>query len=374
MYARRMEVDVARRAAVSLVDSDRGAASVLLTFLDPYVPQDREGSDGAQVILRLRAAHPELLEVQRPAKDGLVTGWDGSRLHLLEDGKACSVTTSTAGVEFEYERGFPLERLLRRHGRFALQFAMWPRAVCVHGSSVVIDGRGVLLAGWSESGKTEAALALMERDARFVSDKWTILGSDGTLATFPITVGIRRWVLPFLPRLRASLPLRARAQFAASAALGSVARQASRVPGRAVSTARRLADQGVLLADRVALRPSQLLRAYGDEPTPKSDERLSLAVVLTTVSTDEISIRPADPEWAARRLATSGSYERRTYFDLNERRRYSSGELVDVSRGEVEEREAAFLLAALREVPVFEVRAPFPADPRRLADAVLREM
>jgi hypothetical protein len=370
-----MDFDVAGRAAVSLEDPDDAAASMLLRFLDPYLPHGRAGSDEAQVTLRARAANPDLLEVHRGAKDGLVTGWDGSRLHLLEDGKACSVTTSTMGVLFEYERGFPLEPLLRRHGRFALQLAMWPRAaVCVHGSSVLIDGRGVLVAGWSESGKTEAALGLMERGARFLSDKWTILGSDGTLATFPITVGIRRWALPFLPCLQASLPVRARAQFAASAALASVARQAGRVPVRAVSAGRRLADRAVRLADRAALRPSELLRAYGDEPTPKSEEPLSLGVLLTTVSTGEISVRPADPEWAARRLATSGSYERRGYFDLNERRRFSSGDLGHASRGEVEERELAFLLAALRGVPLLEVRAPFPADPRRLAEAVLGEM
>jgi len=370
-----MYVDVAGRAAISLEDTDDEAASLLLALLDPYLPMHRPRSDEAQVVLRAVSAHPDLLEVHRRAQDGLVTGWDGARLHFLEGDKACSVPAAVARAEFAYERGFPLEPLLRRHVRFALQLAMWPRAaVCVHGSSVLVDGRGVLVAGWSESGKTEAALALMERGSRFVSDKWTIVGSDRTIATFPIAAGIRRWVLPFLPRLRAGLPVRARGQFAASAAVDFVARHARRFPGRAVATSRRLAEQAVLLADRVALRPSQLLSAYGDEPTPKSDERLALAVVLTTVNTDGVSARHADPEWAARRLATSASYERRFYFDLQERRRYSTGEREDVSRRRVEEREEAFLLAALDGVPILEVRVPFPADPGRIADAVLEEM
>ncbi|MBA2383344.1 MAG: hypothetical protein H0V68_01585 [Actinobacteria bacterium] len=370
-----MHVDVAGRATVSLVDPDLDAASLLLALLDPYVPTDRARSDDAQVVLRAVTAPPELLELHRRAQDGLVTGWDGTLLHVLEQGKACSVPASSAGAEFAYERGFPLQSLWRRHVRFTLQLAMWPRAaVCVHGSSVLVDGRGVLVGGWSESGKTEAALALMERGGRFVSDKWTVLGSDRTIATFPITVGIRRWVLPFLPRLRACLPIRARGQFAASAAADFVTRHARRVPGRALSAPRRLAEQAVLLADRAALRPSQLLRAYGDQPTPKWDEPLGLAVVLTTVSTDEVSARKADPEWAARRFALSASYERRQYFELEERRRYSSGDRGDVSRRGVEEREEAFLLAALEGVPILEVRAPFPADPGRMADAVLQEM
>lgn len=370
-----MHVDVAGRATVLLDDPDHEAASLLLALLDPYVPQGRARSDNPRLVLRAGALHPELLEVHRRAQDGLVTGWDGARLHFLEEGKACTVPASFVGVEFVYERGFPLGPLFRRHVRFALQLAMWPRdAVCVHGSSVLVEGRGVLVAGWSESGKTEAALALMETGAGFVSDKWTIVGSDGTLATFPITIGIRRWALPFLPRLRAHLPMRARGQFAAAAAVDSFARHARRFPWRAVTSSRRMAEQAVLLADRAALRPSQLLRAYGDEPTPKCGERLALAVVLTTVSGGGVTARKADAGWAARRLALSASYERRQSFDVHERRRYSSGDHGEVSRREVEEREEAFLLAALEGVPILEVRAPFPADPRRIADAVLQEM
>ena len=48
-------------------------------------------------------------------------------------------------------------------------------AAVAHSAAVVLDGRAVLVAGWSESGKTETALALMEDGARFLSDKWTVL-------------------------------------------------------------------------------------------------------------------------------------------------------------------------------------------------------
>jgi serine kinase of HPr protein (carbohydrate metabolism regulator) len=48
-------------------------------------------------------------------------------------------------------------------------------AVAVHSAAVEMDGQAVLIAGWSESGKTETALALMEAGARFVSDKRTVL-------------------------------------------------------------------------------------------------------------------------------------------------------------------------------------------------------
>src|SRR5919201_20485 len=97
-------------------------------------------------------------------------------------------------------------------------------AVAVHSAAVAIDGRGVLVAGWSESGKTETALALVERGASFVSDKWTVVGDDGTAAAFPITVGVRGWTLAHLPRLRAALGGAPRARLRAAGAARALLR------------------------------------------------------------------------------------------------------------------------------------------------------
>jgi hypothetical protein len=367
-----VHVDLAGRATVLVADPDDGSAASLEPLLDPYVPEQVPPAAAAGVVFR-RASPGRLLEIHRRAQDGLVTGWDGTQLHVLDGDLTCGVLSTGDRTEFLYDRGFPLAPLFRRYGRLALQLAMWPQeAVCVHGSGVVVDGRGVLVAGWSESGKTETALALMERGARFVSDKWTIVGSDRSLATFPIGVGIRRWVLSALPRLRGSLPRRARGQFAASAAVDAAAGLLRPLP--ATARARRLVEQAVLLADRAALQPSQLLAAYGDERRPKAGERLALLVLLTTVEEGPPSARRADPEWAAARLAASAAYERRFWFELGARCRYSSGQAAGGRRDEVERREREFLLQALDPVPVLELRAPFPTDPRPLAELVLQEL
>jgi hypothetical protein len=124
-----------------------------------------------------------------------------------------------------------------------------------------------------------------------------------------------------------------------------------------------------MLADRVGLEPSAVRRAYGDPDAPWRVP-LGAVAVLTTVPGPGVRARPADPAWAAERLARTADFERRGLFELHDRACWA---LPDRERG-LRERllahERAALLAALERVAVIEVQAPFPADPRPAADAI----
>ena len=52
-------------------------------------------------------------------------------------------------------------------------------AETIHASCVAIDGRGVLIAGPSGSGKSDLALRLIDRGAKLVSDDYTSLSEEG---------------------------------------------------------------------------------------------------------------------------------------------------------------------------------------------------
>jgi hypothetical protein len=257
--------------------------------------------------------------------------------------------------------------------RPALQLAMLDHeVVALHGTTVARDGRGIVVAGWSESGKTETALALLERGAKFVSDKWTIVGPGVDVSPFPISVGIRRWVLPFLPQLRRELPRSARAQLAAAAVASAATRplRAARLSGTVGRAVVAAAARAVTLADRAALSPSELAHAYGADG-PLQRARLETLVFLTNVSGGDVSANTVDPRTVAQRLARSASYERRPFFDLVRRMRFS---LPDVSPDldlVVERREEELLAQRLRGVRLLDVRAPFPTDPRAVADAIV---
>jgi hypothetical protein len=224
---------------------------------------------------------------------------------------------------------------------------------------------------WSETGKTETALAFLETGAELVSDKWTILSPARGIATFPIGVGVRSWTLSYLPRLRSALPGHARRRMLAAWPAGVVRRTLpARAPGgSAPALAADALARVVGLAERMALRPSEVSAAYGHDE-PRRQAALGTVVFLTTTPGDRIIAEPAEPAWMTHRLVAAAAFERRRLFELYDRWRYVDPTAPADLRGETMRREAELLEPALAEATLFRVAAPFPVDPRRVADAI----
>jgi hypothetical protein len=365
--------DLSGRLTFRVDDADPAVERFVLGQMDPFEPGAAiDGPGDVALAADLQRDRP-LADIQNAARDGTVTATDGERFFVLVDGRACTAPDPAHDrpLRFSYEPGFPVRRIYASLIRPALHLALARRdAVAVHSASVEMDGRAVLVAGWSESGKTETALALMEAGARFLSDKWTVVGTDGRASAFPINVGVRRWVLPYLPTLEAALPRPARAQLAVAGLAAAVSRPVREraQPGRVGG----LATRAVALADRAALSPSDLRAAYGQADDPTRRIALSATAVLTTVPGPEVVCEPVDPAWAAARLARSGAFERRELFALLERRRYAFPRDAEDRMDAAVANETRLLERALGQGRTFEVRAPFPVDPRRVATALTR--
>ena len=375
-----MRFDLSGRAVLELVGAEEPVARYVTGQMDPFPPGD--ASDPApDLVLESSSGSLErtLVEVQHAADDDLVTATDGRRLFVEWDHRRCCVPDALEErpARFEYEPGFPVWRIFRQAVRPALQMSMVANgALAVHAASVEIEGGGLVVAGWSESGKTETALGLMESGARFLSDKWTILGADGEASAFPISVGIRRWVLRYLPTLRASLTPTARAQFAAVGVAGLLLEPAGRrsARGRSMGMAVDSARRAMALGDRAAFSVRDLRAVYGqsDDPTRRVPTRA--VALLVNVPGEAITTQEADPAWASARLARSAAFERRAYFNLMQRAAYAvpSRPVTLVERAVAQEEE--LLRTVLSSVRLLAVRAPFPTDPRLVADAILRAL
>ena len=357
-------------ASLALAAPDAALRRYVHAQMDPFAAGSQNGHGPADVVIETleSAGAPRAGERQNPARDGTVTLTDDGRLFVLAGGRACSVPDAAQDgpAVFAAQEGFPLPAVWRHAVRPALHVKLNAHgAVAVHSAAVDAGGTAIAVAGWSESGKTETALALMEAGATFLSDKWTVVGPEGASA-FPIGVGVRRWVLPYLPTLRRALPPAARARMAVAGALAVGTAPLRRREGRAAS----MLERGVVLADRAGLTPTEVREAYGQTDDPARRIPLRALAVLVTSADGRLHASEADAAWAAARLARSAGVERREYFELHARAAYGLGGTEDGGRAASVRADESILAGLLGDTRVLRVEAPFPVDPRRVAGAI----
>lgn len=369
-----LQWDLSGRLRIGISELQETQRRDVAAQLDPF--PSRSGSELPDVLLRgmppVQAS--DLEELHGPAKDGLTTARHRDGRLLVRFGRhwASVPPPSDAEAPLDLEAGLLPSACWSDVVRPALHQRLHHRdAVAVHSAAVQQHDGATLLAGWSESGKTEVALALVERGGRFLSDKWTVAGVDGDVSAFPVSVGIRGWVLDALPTLRASLPPLTRSQLGAARLLTSLTRPVTNVRGRVLSRSVRGLTRAAELGNRVGITPSALRGAYADVSDPARRIPLRTVVVLVNGSSDAVQVQDQDPAWAAARLARTAAYERRTFFDLQERGVYAGLPGRAAAREAAAEREEGLLQRAFDAAErVVSVSCPFPGDPRRVADAL----
>lgn len=376
----RMTVSLPGGVTVEVTSRDDRLRSVVLEQLDPFRDEvSTRDADADVVIEDLDPATVTLDEIHRLAGDGLSTASDGSSLYALAGDALCRLPDVTADgpLRFGVGPGFPLRPLFGAMVRPTLHARMLEHdAMAMHGASVHLDGGAVLVTGWSESGKTETALALLERGATFVSDKWTVVEPGFRAGTFPIGVGIRRWMLPHAPKLAGSLPRAARLQLAGAGVAGAVSSPVRRMRpgGRLGRLLVGSVERAVRLADRAALTPSDLAAIYGTPGDPRSTWPIRGVIVLRTVPGGEVTARPVESATVARRLAWSATVERGDFHAYRRRAAYALAWGDDDLARRTLEVERSRIGTLLDGVPSVEVSAPFPTDPGRIADVALAEL
>jgi hypothetical protein len=365
--------DLAGRLLLRVDGLDAKQTDAVRAELDPFSPA--ASTADADVVLGVLYA-PDPVESQGPSHDGRTTALSRNGRLLARFG-AHWVEVPAPGdfpVHVNVQPGLSLGSCWAEVVRPALHQALRRRnTVAVHAAAV--DGGslgGTLLSGWSESGKTEVALALMEAGANFLSDKWTVAGPDGVISAFPVGVGVRGWVMKDLPQLQASLPARARAQLAAARLLRAVSEPVLNRTGRGrvAALGKGMVLRAVELGDRAGLSPTALRRAYGQVGDPARRVPLDTVVVLLTGRTDEVRVEDSTPAWAAQRLARTAAYERRRYYDLQERGAYAGLSHRSGARDSDCAVEESLLRQAFGSARVLSVTCPFPGDPRRVVDAL----
>lgn len=363
-----MRISIADRLVVE-IDDELGFAAV--RELDPCPPAGCDGPPDIAIGLRPRADPPAVVQRAGDGGDGWVSALTADGLHLMRGRGACVVAGAPGepGLHVGADSGLPAWALMREVVRPLLQLGL-PAcgAGTVHAAAVARPGVGVLIAGWSESGKTEVALALAERGWGVLADKWTVLDANARMSPFPVRAGVRRWVLEYLPILRAALPRSARWRLGISgAAVRGLERAAGRVGSPLASGGLDLLLRAGTQGERLSLTLSELRAVYGIDAVHAAGAPVSLGVMLRTVPGGPPVARPLPAEALLRRLHESAAYERRGGLDLLLRRRFAGGKdrVPDILAA-----ERGLLATAMAGVRLIEVSCPFPADPRLVAELV----
>ncbi len=217
----------------------------------------------------------------------------------------------------------------------------------LHAAAFEIEGRGVVVTGWSKGGKTESLLAALDRGARYVGDEWVYLSDGGRRAVgVPEPIRVWDWYLDQLdtvrPRVSAMNGLRSRSLAGAVAVAERVDR--SRLAGSAGRFARRV--RHLLDGQRYVDLPVGKLT--GTHAFPRSTV---VDAVVHTVSTDSttVALEPTSGAEVAERMAGSLAYERLPLMSLYHAFRYAFPDRVSPlieAAGDIErERLREFLTA-----------------------------
>lgn len=223
----------------------------------------------------------------------------------------------------------------------------------LHASAFRWKGKGVLVAGWSKGGKTEALLAFMGRDATYVGDEWLFMAADRPVVSgIPEPIRVRDWHLHDLPELRGRLTRRQRLRLAATEVAGTATAHLS----RQVAAARPLAR----LMDRQRHTRVDPLRLFGPD---RCTDRTAIDVVFLMMSATSTPVRadPVDPSTAARRIAASTLHEHLRLLEVELKRRYGRPDRhtplwdrLDPTGSDLADR--------LSDLPTYEVVHPYPVS------------
>jgi len=368
-----VDYDIHGVLGLRLIDPTPSLARLVARQLDPWRPSPL-ASEPDVSISRLRTVSSRGNRYRLgDAGDSQECEFSDSEFILRKGAMALSIPFSSVGegCVIGWSGGSGMRRLLIDYVRPALQISLLPKgSLALHSAAVAYEGKGILLAGWAESGKTEAMLGFLQAGAAFVSDKWTIVDGDGSsIRHFPTPITVRNWMIGLIPGLRERLKgtelLRARAAGLVTSVLQAEA--LSRAP--LTTGVKSLAE----LAGRVSVTPSQLLGKDGDGGSQwrsSSSAPLESLFLLVTCGEDRIAVREADIDEISSRLADCAAYERRAFFGLYQRFKYAFPGRPNRLIEEAREAESRTLAKALASKRVFVVEAPFPFDPAALYRAI----
>ena len=301
--------------------------------------------------------------------------YSDSELWLRSDGEFLSIPFEALGkrCEIRYTGGFRARRAWR-YVRPILQIGLLAKgSLAVHASSMIYRDKGILLAGWAESGKTEALLGFLMDGASMISDKWTIVSEQGdAIYGFPSRITMRDWVPKYLPEVLEILTPGQKRRLRIGSAMAAMATRALQ-SARGIDSVAMVSEvlRPALDTGRtVTIDQSQLAALGGGDAKATTQAPFDKLFLLLPSDRRDVQVQPSSGAEASPRLAECASYERRHLFGLYSKFKYAIPSAPPTALDDAKEREESMLQRVLATKEVYQVLAPFPCDPRAMQAAI----
>ena len=341
------DIDIVARQLGPLPRTLGRAPDITIRFVDRLEPSSRLHYLGAR---EAGWAHDGFYVLRSRKQAAMV------RIPMSDVGGACEIVAQRGLPAIPYLVAI-LNLTVLAHGGLPL-----------HAGAFELDGRGVLVTGWSKGGKTELLMAATAAGARYIGDEWVYLTADGSMHGIPEPVRLWDWHLDQLPEVRARIGRMDRMRLRSLPLAGSLDRALPRRLGR--TPPGRLLHKAIPIIDgqrHVDLSPERLFGPLGS-----LSGRLDHVLFVVAAAGDDITVEPIEPDEIARRMVFSLLYERLDLATVYLQARFSDPEISNPVIDSMERVQRDLLGTFLAGHPAHRIVHPYPVDLRAMLDAARR--
>ena len=236
-----------------------------------------------------------------------------------------------------------------------------------HASAFLYNGTGILTTGWAKGGKTETLLSFMAQGATYVGDEWVYLSPDGKrMYGIPEPIRIWEWHLQEVPQYWSAVSqsdrTRLRTLKFAAQTLESLSPKGKKGPGKLLNRVAHLLRQQLYVHI-----PPQKLSGQKFEPMVAD---LNKIFFVASHETNDISVKPMDPQEIAERMVFSLQLERADLLAYYLKFRFAFPQARNELLEQAEERQRRLLKQMLAGKESYSVYHPYPVSIPALFDAI----
>ena len=236
----------------------------------------------------------------------------------------------------------------------------------LHASAVRYRGKGILILGWAQGGKTETLLSFLNAGAEYVGDEWVYVSPDGSrLMGIPEPVFVWKWHLEELPKYWSRISKKKRRKFAALDLAIRGLQPFTNSKSRNVSFGTRfrslLERQQNLYVPPATLFEGQM----GDLATD-----FDMVLFVASHEARAMATTPVDPSIVAGKVRHSLSDERDVLMTWYKKYRFAFPERSNTFLEQADETEWSLLQAAFAEKPAFAFHHPYPLPIAEIAPSI----